>query len=163
MSADQKKQRILIVEDSDAKFGRLQALIGPVAQSINGVCERAATLTEAETRIDTGVWSLVVLDISLDIAKTTAGPKLGGHATLGGLNVATKMFLLEREVPTIIVTAFDMFQETGVELAGYNSLGLEDIKRRASEMLGGAFLGCIRYGEPGWEDTLMALVREIIR
>jgi hypothetical protein len=94
----------------------------------------------------------------MDITKSTAGPKLGGHATLGGLNIATKTFLLGREAPTIIVTAFDSFQETKAERGGYDALGLEDVERRARDILGSAFIGCVRYGDMNWEQQFIELL-----
>jgi CheY-like chemotaxis protein len=155
------KPSVLVVEDSDAKFASLEALIN---STFDGAIksERAATITDAEVKIASGHWALLLLDISMDITKSMAGPKLGGHATLGGLNIANRMFLLGLEVPTIIVTAFDMFQETKVELSGYDSLGLEDIERRAASILGSAFIGCVRYGDPGWQASLVKYLKRVI-
>ena len=153
--------RILVVEDSDAKYLQLETLIRGVFHDAL-CCERAATITEAEVAIAADQWSAIILDISMNITKSAAGPKLGGHATLGGLGVATKMFLLGREMPTIIVTAFDTFQDTKAERGGYEVLGLEDIEHRARETLGAAFVGCVRYGVSGWETRLILLLKGIV-
>jgi hypothetical protein len=127
------------------------------------VIVRASTITEAEQKITEEEWSALILDISMDITASIAGPRLGGHATLGGLGIATKMFLLDREVPTIIVTAFDTFQDTVTEAAEYEVLGLEQIERRAREILGSALIGCVRYGSASWEAELSSHIRGLFK
>jgi hypothetical protein len=153
--------KILIVEDSDSKFVELDALISSISEG-SVFSRRATTVTDAEAMIESEEWSAIVLDISMDITKSATGVRLGGHATLGGLSIATKMYLLGREVPTIIVTAFDSFQAVETERPGYEALGLEDIERRATEILGEAYLGCVRYGDPGWEARLLRYLKDVM-
>src|SRR5437867_9421189 len=93
--------RILIVEDSDTKYARIDAVVRDFFPHQIYI-ERASTITEAESKIEEEHWLGLILDISMNITKSSAGPKMGGHATLGGLGIAKKMYLLEREVPTII-------------------------------------------------------------
>ena len=152
-----KSISVLIVEDSDAKCGKLEAILrqclGPDA-----VIVRAATVNDAEAKLEASVWNLVLLDISMDITSSTKGPKLGGHATLGGLSIATKMYLLNREVPTIIVTAFDAFEAIEGGRRRY-SVGLEELERRAKDTLGESFIGCVRYGAGNWDEELRRFLR----
>jgi CheY-like chemotaxis protein len=155
-----KEIRILVVEDSDAKFAELETLLKSAGYK-GIVSERAATITDAEFKIESEEWFAIILDISMDITKSAAGPRLGGHATLGGLGIATKMFLLGREAPTIIVTAFDSFQAIQSERAGYEVLGLEDVERRAADTLGKYFIGCVRYGERGWQEKFIKYLEAI--
>lgn len=161
MSNQSNFRRILVIEDSDAKFTRLEKLITSVLDG-DVYISRASTVTDAETKIVNEEWFAHILDVSMDIAKSTAGPKLGGHATLGGLNIATKTYLLGREAPTIIVTAFDSFQETQAERSGYDVLGLEDVERRARDILGPSFVGYVRYGDQDWENKFTQLLWGII-
>lgn len=150
---------VLIVEDSDAKYLKLEFVVrqclGPSASVIRG-----ATVNDAEEKLETKAWNLVLLDISMDITSSKKGPKLGGHATLGGLSIATKMFLLGREAPTIIVTAYDSFETIERGRRQY-SIGLEEIERRAKETLGNWLVGCVRYGNSSWENVLQSLIKGI--
>lgn len=156
MNRISSEARVLIVEDSDTKFARLENVLRQI--HADAKVWRASTIIDAESKIENESWNLIILDISMDIAKSTAGPKLGGHATLGGLGVAKKMFLLEREAPTIIVTAFDSFEEIATEKVNYDALGLEDVQRRAQGILGEYLRGCVRYGDVGWEERLKGLI-----
>lgn len=154
--------RLLVIEDSDSKYSSIDTLLrSKWGHTI--FIERAATITDAETKIELETWSVIILDVSMDIVKSVAGPKQGGHATLGGLNIATKMFLLEREAPTVIVTAFDSFEAVESDRGRYEALGLEEVKSRASDTLGTALIGCVRYGDPGWEEQLIGILEGIIQ
>lgn len=157
---DEAITRVLIVEDSDTKYSRLESVVRDCLPKTTFM-DRASTVTEAESKIEDQQWAGLILDISMNITKSSAGPKQGGHATLGGLGIAKKMYLLGREVPTVIVTAFDSFEETTSERTGYNALGLEDVERRATDTLGAAFVGCVRYGEAGWETKLKACLKKV--
>ena len=142
--------RVLVIEDTDRKWNDIQSRLAEF-----GVSDpmRASTIEEAESLIEQD-WDLVVLDISMDIRASKSGPKEGGHDTTGGLKIASKMFYLGCEAPTIIVTGFDAFPSRlrgGVE--GNVILGLEEVEERARDQLGDAFIGCVKWGRPGWENA----------
>lgn len=151
-------KRILIIEDSEAKFDAVLNVVQRVA-SPSALIERSATLTAAEERVSKEEWDLVVLDVSMDISASNAGPLRGGHATLGGLGIARKMFLLGRDVDTVIVTAFDAFQSTVAIGGAVEILGLEEVEANAKDILGEKFIGCVRYSESGWAERLEALLK----
>jgi CheY-like chemotaxis protein len=122
---------------------------------------RASTVAEAEKWIATEDWDIILLDVSMDIRSSQAAmAHTGGHANLGGLAIAQKMFLKRREFPTIILTAFDSFQAEGSRRERAEIVGLEDIERRARDLLGEAFLGCVRYGAAHWDDILMSMLSQ---
>ena len=144
---------VLIVEDSDKKF---EAVSQCVKQAHFG-CEvvRASTMVEAEKLILTRIWSLIVLDVSMDIAPSRYGPKVRGQANVGGLAIARKMFLLDKEAPTIIVTAFDSFTAPGAGASRSEILGFE-------EYLPSSLVACLRYNVDGWRRSMMEAVQKAI-
>lgn len=151
---------VLIVEDTDDKFTAV-ALV--VAESFDKAVSirRAATVVEAEELTAIEDWKLLVLDISMDIVASRSGRSQNGHASTGGMAVLERMYLLGREVPTVIVTAFDAFRATASQREDDGILGLEDINRKAQQILGEKFLGSIRYGADGWENALRQLLRTV--
>tara|TARA_R110002153_G_scaffold150048_3_gene301624 strand:- start:357 stop:830 length:474 start_codon:yes stop_codon:yes gene_type:complete len=150
---------LLVVEDSEVKWREIHSLLlnmQDVALSI----ERAKTIDEANRLISDKRWSLILLDISMDIRESASDTSSGGHDTTGGLRVAQRMYYLERDAPIIIVTAFDSFP-TRIQDRGA-MLGLNDVLASASGMLGDLLIGLVKYQEDGWEDKLSKLIRTVI-
>lgn len=148
-----KSNQVLVVEDSDAKFRNIKIAVKQT--SIADVeITRASTAVEAEQQILKGPWTLIILDMSLNITGSSLGSAIGGHATLGGLQIVEKMYLLDQEWPTVIVTAFDAFQAHTPADLNNSIVGLEYIEANAARLLGKSYLGCVRYSEPGWATVL---------
>lgn len=154
-------KRLLAIEDNDHKWDRvepvLRSAIGPEAEII-----RAVDQLEGEKRVDEGGWDLILLDMSLDIRRTSGRAGQGGHDFTGGLKVAGRMYYLKKEAPTIIVTGFDAFPSGR---SGQNQdviLGLEDIEGQASRYLGPYLIAIVRYGPSGWDETLASEIGKFI-
>ncbi len=147
--------KILVIEDTDRKWNDIRDALGFIGAK---EVRRAATIEDAENLIELN-WDLVVLDISMDIRASKAGPKEGGHDPTGGLKVAAKMYYLGCEAPTIILTAFDAFPSRlrGAQI-GNVILGLEEVERRAREQLGAAFVGCVKWDSPDWRSEFQNYV-----
>jgi len=109
---------------------------------------RAKTVVEAADLIREGRWKLLILDISMDIAPGSGATVRDGHANLGGLDILEQMYLLEKEMPTVIVTGFDYFVRTSSEEGTSDSHTLLDLERQARAWIGSDLLGCVRYGSP---------------
>jgi CheY-like chemotaxis protein len=148
--------QILVIEDSSSKWEEIEKVVRNVAPTAE--IFHCATLVDAEAKIGQFDWDLVILDVSMDLTSSAAGPRHGGHDPLGGLRVANKMFLLGREAPTIIVTAFDAFPAGEPRRGVTEILGINDVESRATEVLGNAFLGNVHYGDADWEQKLTDLV-----
>lgn len=149
-------RRILIVEDSDAKYRNVEDVVrrsGNDAQEI----VRASSVVDAEALVEVGEWQLIVLDISMNIVATSRGGS-GGHATLGGIGLLERMYHLDILAPTVIVTAFDAFEARENTGAKGAIVDLNYIRESAGHILGDKFLGCIRYPTPGWEGELSQAV-----
>lgn len=151
---------VLVIEDSDPKFEDIRKCILDASDA--SVIHRASTMVEAEQRILNDVWDLVVLDISMDIAPSRYGAKGRGQANVGGLEVAQKMYLLEREAPTIIVTAFDSFTAANPGHGGSEVLGFEEVYDRARLYLPTALVACLQYNAQNWKVEMIEAVKKVL-
>lgn len=149
--------RVLAVEDGDQKWQRVEPLLlealGPESEII-----RVRDQFEAERSVAQAGWDLLILDISLDIRAGGPHGGRGSHDYTAGLKIAGRMFYLECEIPTIILTGFDAFPSGRATSDKDVILGLEDVAREASRFLGDHLLGTIRVGVDGWEKALTNLV-----
>ena len=152
-------KNILIIEDSDAKWREIDGLIHSTIKT-KLTTLRASTMEIAKQEIEKGPWDLILLDISMDIRASNTGPRAGGHDATGGLKIAERMFYLRHEAPVIIVTAFDAFPSD--EKRQGTMLGIQDITREASRLLGDWLVGWVRYGDPEWAQNLSEKIREVI-
>lgn len=154
-------QQILVIEDSHIKWKDIQNVLLSCDISENEI-ERARTVVEAEDLIEAKDWDLILLDVSMDLAITSSGPHKGGHDPLGGLTIANKMFLLAKEAPTILVTAFDTFPTEEKQKGSTKILGLDEIKRSVRDLIGSSLIDCVRYGDDGWETCLVEAMSKVI-
>lgn len=152
---------VLIVEDSAGKLGAIRSILDAVCPGVS--ITHAATMIEAERAIERPDWSLVVLDISMDIAPSQLGPRSRGQANIGGLSIAQRMFLLEMECPTIIVTAFDSFSASGNASSIAEIVGFEEVRTRAEGFLGSNLIGCYQYNSTTWREEMASVVKDIFQ
>lgn len=152
--------RILVVEDAPYKFQEVSSLLKSLLPPRIEIV-RAETVVEAERQITKGPWDLIVLDISMDIAPGSSSGMRGGHANLGGMDVVEKMYLMEMEAPTVILTGLDYFIVTNSEGMSHETLDLSDIEKQARQWLSEKLLGCVRYGGDGWQERLSQAVKGI--
>jgi hypothetical protein len=148
--------RILVIEDEDTKYSDLCKAIGPGDPPYEFV--RAPNINLGEEYLSGGSFNIVVLDISLNISRGSLGAAKGGHANLGGLQIVERMWLLGIEVPTVIVTGFDVFERPSAKSKHLEILNLYEVEKRAREFLKSCYRGCIRYGSPGWQSTLKSCI-----
>ena len=145
----------LVVEDKDAKFEDLKAVLQRAKPHL--AITRARTVTEADNLVSTGRWAIIFLDVSMDISGASKGAIGGGHANLGGVDVLDTMFYEGIEIPTIVITGFDYFIAAA---SGQDSefIGLVELEQMAKERLQQSFLGCVRYGSPDWKAKLEGML-----
>ena len=144
---------VLIVEDVQTKFNDIFS----EAKSYFGRdidVTRADNLNEAEDLVMSGSWSLIVLDLSMDIAASGSMDLGSGHATLAGLDIVERLFLMKMKIPTVIITGFDSFQDP--DRFDNNIMGVGEVNAIASGMLGDQYLGCIRYGHEDWQNNFQS-------
>lgn len=146
-------RNVLVIEDNDNKYAALREVL--VSTIEHSEITRAKNVTEGEDFIRHGKWSLLILDVSMDIRGSSRGAIRGGHANMGGLDIVEGMYLTETVCPTIILTGFDYFQSTAS--GGRTELiGLGELEAKAKRFLKAEFYGCVRYGAVGWKEKLRA-------
>jgi ActR/RegA family two-component response regulator len=155
------RDAVLIVEDVDHKYEDVISALRDMADRPREFV-RARTVVEAADLVKQSRWRLLVLDISMDIAPGSGGTLREGHANLGGLDILEQMYLLEREMPTVIVTGFDYFVRAYSEDEIGDSHTLQDLEKQARAWIGNYLLGCVRYGSPNWADRLRELLGEVL-
>lgn len=143
---------ILVVEDVGEKFEDISASLLTVMKSKYCVT-RVENLNDAEDAVMNGGWSLILLDISMDISASGAFDYSSGHATMGGIDILERMHLMQISIPTILVTGFDSFQDP--DRFDNAIMNLEDVYQLAYDWLGDSYLGCVRYGPIGWQADLL--------
>lgn len=147
---------ILIIEDVDTKFDEVKAVLTANLPA-NSQYVRATNLNEAEDAIAEEGWHLVVVDLSMDI-NGNGSVQGAGHATLGGLDLLERMALLRIDHATILVTGFDSFQDP--DRFDNAIMNLADINGLASQWLGSAYIGCVRYGGDNWARQLAKMLQK---
>lgn len=150
------RKPILVIEDVDAKFHDVMECVFDQI-GIGAPHRRAKNLNQAEDEVMLGGWSLIILDLSMDISATGSMDLSSGHATLGGLDVLERMALLKIQLPTILVTGFDSFQDP--DRFDNSIMNLEDVNAMAKGWLGQCYFGCVRYGSETWRDQLNKAIK----
>jgi CheY-like chemotaxis protein len=149
---------ILIVEDHDDKFEDIALVAQPLCPQ-GAFIHRSTTSVSAIQELNTNSWSLLLLDMSIDIRSGNVSVARGGHANLGGLDIIEYLYLFEVCLPTIIITGFDYFEAARSEERMTELVGLDKIAKTAKAKIGENFLGVVRYQDTGWRDDLQSLIK----
>ncbi|MER9317045.1 hypothetical protein NKI31_16325 [Mesorhizobium sp. M0659] len=147
-------RRVLVAEDVDGKFADL---INVISDTISpDECVRARNLNDAEDLLMNEVWSLLILDLSMDISASGSMDLGSGHATLAGIDVVERISLLKMNVPVLIVTGFDSFQDP--DRFDNDIMYIDDVDKLIGGLLGNYHLGIIRYGRDDWREELINIL-----
>ncbi|MBK0023884.1 hypothetical protein IAE29_23675 [Ochrobactrum sp. S46] len=149
--------KILIVEDRDDKFEDIALVARPSCPG-GASFHRSTTSVSAIDELSRDSWSLLLLDMSIDIRSGKVNVARGGHANLGGLDIIEYLYLFEVSLPTIIITGFDYFEAARSEERTTELVGLDKIAATAAAKIGENFLGVVRYQDTGWRDDLQSLI-----
>lgn len=149
--------KILIVEDRDDKYDDVVEVAEPICTK-GAFFHRSTTSVSAIEELGNGSWSLLLLDMSIDIRSGKVNVSRGGHANLGGLDIIEYLYLFEVNLPTIIVTGFDYFEAARSDERMTELVGLDKIAATAAAKIGNNFLGVVRYQDDGWRDELRNLI-----
>ena len=101
---------------------------------------------------------MLLLDVSLDIRSNGSKNVRGNHEFTGGLQLASRMRNLRKEIPTIVITGFETFPSPRPEGDHEIVLGLQDVEREMRKYLGDFVVGLVRHGSSGWDEELRNLV-----
>lgn len=159
MPAGKTNPSILIIEDKDSKYSSIVQIVFDVFGG-STIVDRALNVVDALSAVERDFYDLIVLDISMDIVQSGTPGKREGHAVLGGMTIVEHMYLLEIERPTVIVTGFDYFVSKGILDASGEAQTIHEIEKQARGFLQDNLIGCIKSGDPGWEEKLKVTLSE---
>jgi CheY-like chemotaxis protein len=152
---------VLIVEDVDQKYEDVCAIVLSSGDDLS--VTRARTVVEAQDAIAGQDWDIVVVDISMDIVSTKDSRHREAHANLGGMDLIEQMYLMGRDVPTVIVTGFDYFVRIDRDATTQEAQTFSDLEHQARQWLGEKLFGCVRYGVPQWDSELRKCMEGILQ
>jgi len=150
-------KRVLVIEDTDLKWQQIEKVLLPVVPEDTEIV-RAADMIEGRNLIYAGGWDILLLDVSLDIRANGSKNARGNHEFTGGLQLASRMRNLRKEIPTIVITGFETFPSPRPQGDHEIVLGLEDVEREMRKYLGDFVIGLVRHGSTGWEGQLRKFV-----
>lgn len=154
-------KQLLVVEDDDTKWKHIHdALVSVVGKEV--AVSRVRSVVEADAFLDETEVTALVLDVSMNVA-SGASVNRGAQANLGGVEIAERLWLLGREVPTVVVTGFDYFRKTSKTSKSLDLYSLDDLQRRLKAFMGPLLVGCIKYGGAGWESAFQAALKKAVR
>lgn len=149
---------VLVIEDEDFKYQEIDEILEQTV-GVSDV-ERAKTVNRAEELLDEKNFDLIILDISMNISSGSLGPR-GGHANLGGYEIAQRMYLLECETPTLVLTGFDYFRQTTGRPNRGDLISLDLLEEKIRNFLGEKLLGCVRYGSVSWRAQFKECIEKM--
>ncbi|MER8770997.1 hypothetical protein NKH63_19980 [Mesorhizobium sp. M0960] len=147
-------RRVLVAEDVDGKFADLSKVISETISPDE--CVRARNLNDAEDLVMNEAWGLLILDLSMDISASGSMDLGSGHATLAGIDVVERIALLKMNLPVVIVTGFDSFQDP--DRFDNDIMYIRDVDSLVRGLLGNCHLGVIRYGRDDWREELISVL-----
>lgn len=150
-------KKVLVVEDTELKWHQIENVLLSILPDETAIV-RAADMIQGRDRIYAGGWDLLLLDVSLDIRSNGSKNARGNHEFTGGLQLASRMRNLRKEIPTIVITGFETFPSPRPEGDHEIVLGLQDVEREMRKYLGDFVIGLVRHGSSGWDDRLRNLV-----
>ena len=150
-------ERVLAVEDSPVKWADVAQVVRPL---LPAGCDlvHVGNMASARQHIMQGGWDLLLLDVSLDVNERSGGNR-GAKEFTGGLQLASRMHYLDKSIPTIVITGFETFVAARPQAEQDMILGLQDVERTMRGYLGEDVIGMVRYGNPGWQEELTAMLK----
>lgn len=143
--------RVLIVEDDQFKRERLEKFIRDFYHP--SLLEKATSVTAAARAIEGENYEFIILDMSLP----TYGVGREEPQGFGGRNLMRFLDGLGSQVPVIIVTQLESFQE------GSEEMGIEELTRQLARDFPIQFHGLVYYDRKvdSWQEKLKTLVDAI--
>lgn len=142
---------ILIVEDTEDKMRVIEKSILNIWEDSCFV--EAMSYSDGIKRIYENKWDLILLDMSLPTYNITHTESGGIKKPIAGQEIIKRMHSRRINVPTIVITQFDIFGETKISLESLN----EEFREKYKHI----WLGTVSYDKPGWQNTLEVLLRSI--
>ncbi len=151
--------KILIVEDDYDKKEKVKNFICSLIQSPCHVIEKESLRSALYTLMESQDYDILILDMSLpnfDISEDEPGG--GSPESFAGEELIDQMKLREINVPTIIVTQYDIFS------SDHGRISLEELDKKFKNICSNFYIGSVYYdaATESWKDTLAELINKVI-
>ena len=144
--------KFLIVEDNKNKFEQISELISQLYKGC--IIERAASFTSGRNKVYEANWTVIVMDVTLptfDVTHTESG---GDKKPVAGKDIMKRMINRKINIPVIVITQFETFDDNRVSLDSLNKEFEQDFKD--------IWKGTIFYEQDDWRLELQDILHEII-
>lgn len=145
--------KLLIIEDNHSKLNELKKFIKhnyPV-----GTIHDALSYTAGLRRIYDEEWDVILLDMSLPIYDMNQQDAGGDKKPVAGKEIMKRMLHKNIIVPTVVVTQFDTFGESGITIDSLN----KEFENTMKEI----WKGTVNYGNATWTNDLKSIMDSIVQ
>jgi CheY-like chemotaxis protein len=150
--------KILLIEDDEEKAEMLFTFV--CAEFPGSIVETAKSFNAGlRALIRPGAADVLLLDMSMpNFNATLDDPGGGAHEHFAGRDILAQMKLRAIDVPTIVITMFDLFGEQP------NKMSYGQLEDELRKNFAPTFRGMVYYnsGQEGWKNSLKSLI-ELIR
>lgn len=149
--------KVLIIEDDEYKAKQLESLLiaNNVVRDRSDLCLKRAFQSGME-EICLFAYDLILLDMSMPSYEDSHKRSSGRHRDFGGREILHEMKRKNIQIPTIVVTQFNIFGE-GYEIM--DEIQLDEILQRDYSDV---YLGMVYYNTSrrNWMEKLLTIINE---
>jgi len=118
--------RVLIIEDNKNKLKKVKETAMKLLPAAS--VHDAISYTGGIRRIYEEQWDLILLDMTLPVYDITPHDNGGDRRSTAGKEIMKRMQNRGKIIPTIIITQFDTFGESGLSISNLNDEFSNDLK-----------------------------------
>lgn len=149
--------KILLIEDDEEKMEKILDFINH--QYPNSTIEIARSFNAGlRSIIKSGALDVILLDMSMpNYNATEEDPSGGAPEHFAGREILSQMKLRGINIPTIVVTMFDLFGESN------DKISFSQLELQLKKMYAPTFWGMVYYnsGQEGWKNSLGSLINKL--
>lgn len=149
--------KILLIEDDEEKLEKIVDFIH--RQYSSSVVEIARSFNAGlRAIIKSSSLDVILLDMSMpNYDATEEDPSGGAPEHFAGRDILSQMKLRDINIPTIVVTMFDLFGENP------DRMSFSQLEQQLKDLYASTFLGMVYYnsGQEGWKSSLGSLINKV--
>jgi CheY-like chemotaxis protein len=144
--------KTLLVEDDQFKSRNIREFLQERKAGV--FIDTARSVAEASAMVQTSVYSLMILDMSLPTYSIDQSESGGTPQGFGGLTLLRLVESLGHTIPTIVVTQFEQFGEGG------DGMDIAALRRSMEDEFPELFRGIVYYdaASDSWRSELSILI-----
>lgn len=144
--------KFLIIEDNRSKLGELKKFLKQNYPSVT--IHDALSYTAGLRRVYDEKWDLILLDMSLPVYDMNQQDSGGDKKPVAGKEIMKRMLHKKIVIPTVVVTQFDTFGESGITIDSLN----KEFENTMREI----WKGTVNYGSNMWANDLKTIIDSIV-